>query len=387
MNFEHTHERRLLADSISRYAADRYGELTRRLVPQPRQHFDPRHWSALAELGALGALFTPEQGGFGGDAFDLMVVFEAIGRGLITEPFLASLMAGRTLAHVADPGHATLLAGIVEGTTLASLAHCESGGQWHPAHAGCTAHRQGDHWVLEGDKVGVPWGAEADILLISARTSGNFDDEDGLSLFAVPATSPGLTRWGHPDFDGGRSADMSLRGLTLPPQALVGAVGRAAGALKAGIACGIQAVCAEALGLMDVMMADTLEYLQTRKQFGAPIGSFQAVQHRMVDLMLQVEQARSATLNCARHMQADASTRDRCVAAAKFTISTAALKMAQECIQLHGGIGMTWELPLAHYAKRLGLLSFQLGDEDFHLARYASAYATDGVAAASEAGI
>jgi len=369
MNFEHTHERRLLAQSISRYVGDRYGDIARRMVPRAARGFDPVHWTVMGELGAVGALFSPDHGGFGGSAFDLMAVFEQVGRGLVTEPFLAGLLAGRALAHAGDARHGELLGRIVDGA-LASLAHCEPGGQWHPSQVRCTARRDGGHWVLDGDKAAVPWGAEAGVLLVSARTSGHWDDASGVSLFVVDAGTAGIQLRGHPDVDGGRSADMALRGARVPGHALVGAPGEAAEMLKAAVGGGILALCAEALGIMDVMMDSTLEYLKARQQFGAPIGSFQAVQHRMVDLMLQVDQARSATLNCATHLDAAPDLRDRHVAAAKYTVGTAAMTLAQECIQLHGGIGMTWELPLSHYAKRLGLLNFQLGDEDFHLGQY-----------------
>jgi len=378
MNFEHTHERRLLAQSILRYVDERYGDIARRTVPLAGQGFEQTHWHALAELGALAALFSPDHGGFGGNAFDLMAVFEQVGRGLVAEPLLASLMAGHALVHSGDDRHAELLAGIVEGATLASLAHCEPGGQWHPAEVSCNARQHGDHWILNGCKAGVPWGAEAEVLMVSARTSGNWNDESGISLFALPVGTQGVKLRGHPDFDGGRSADLDLCYVQLPMHALVGPQGMAVEALRAAIGRGILAVCSEAVGLMEVMMASTLDYLKARKQFGAPIGSFQAVQHRMVDLMLHVEQARSATINCALHLDAAGPVRDRYVAAAKFTVSTAALKLAQECIQLHGGIGMTWELPMSHYAKRLGLLTYQLGDEDFHLARYAELVGEEG---------
>jgi alkylation response protein AidB-like acyl-CoA dehydrogenase len=373
MNFEHTHERRLLAESMSRYVAERYGEPAQRLVPRAASGFDPVHWQALAEIGAVGALFGPDDGGLGGSAFDLVAVFEAIGRGLVCEPFLASLMAGRALSHAGDEMHAPLRAGIAEGAVLASLAHCERGGQWDPLQVECRARREADGWVLDGLKVGVPWGGEAQVLLVSARTAGAPGDRSGLSLFAVPVPTAGLMLRGHPDFDGGRSADAALCSVALPGRALVGREGEAAAALEAGIGCGILAVCAEAVGAMDVMLASTLDYLKMRSQFGVPIGSFQAVQHRMVDLMLQLEQARSATVNAAVHLETAGRLRERQLSAAKFTVGTAAQAFAEECIQLHGGIGMTWELSLAHHAKRLGLLNLQLGDEDFHLARYAAA--------------
>lgn len=372
MNFEHTHERRMLADSISRYVTDRYGEVPARLVPQAAESFDPTHWSALAELGAVGALFDPTHGGYGGGPFDVMAVFEEMGRGLVSEPMLASLLAGRVLAHCASEATAPLLNGIMDGSVLASLAHCEPGGQWEPSDVQSRARRSGENWVLDGKKVGVHYGHQAQWLVVSARTSDATDSNAGISLFLMSANAPGLVVRDYPNLDGGRSAEVLLGGVTLGADALLGPLDGGTAALKDSIGHGILALCAEALGAMDYVMASTLDYLKTRKQFGEPIGSFQAIQHRMVDLMLHVDQSRSATINCAIHLDASDAIRDKYLAAAKFTVGTAATLVAQDCIQLHGGIGMTWELPVSHYAKRLALLNFQLGDEDHHLQQFAT---------------
>ncbi len=374
MHFEQTHERRMLADSISRYVADRCGDVPSRRLPQSAGSFDTTHWHALAEIGAVGALFDPAQGGYGGHAFDLMAVFEALGRGLVSEPMLASLLAGQVLADCANGAAQPLLEGIMDGTVLASLAHCEPGGQWEATDVQARAHLSGGHWVLDGHKVGVPYGHQAQWLVVSARTADATEGKSGISLFLVPAGAPGLDVRDYPNLDGGRSADVRLNGVDA--SALVGPLDGGEAVLKRSLGRGVFALCAEALGAMEYTMASTLDYLKTRKQFGASIGSFQAIQHRMVDLMLHVDQARSATINAAMHLDASEALRDKALAAAKFTVGTAATLVAQDSIQLHGGIGMTWELPVSHYAKRLALLNFQLGDEDHHLQRFvALAYA------------
>jgi alkylation response protein AidB-like acyl-CoA dehydrogenase len=206
--------------------------------------------------------------------------------------------------------------------------------------------------------------------VVSARSVGAVDDEAGISLFLVPAETPGLSRRGYPNIDGGRAAEITLVGVTLGADALLGAEGAGSVTIEHSVGKGVLALCAEALGAMDVAKEATLEYLRTRRQFEVPIGSFQALQHRMANLLLEIEQARSAVINAAAALDAERATRERALSAAKVTIGRIGTLAAEECIQLHGGIGMTWELPLAHYAKRLVMIDHQLGDEDHHLARY-----------------
>ena len=230
--------------------------------------------------------------------------------------------------------------------------------------------RVGAQWQLDGTKAVVPHAELADVFVVSARSSGAVDDEAGVSLFIVPAGTPGLTLRGYPTIDGGRAAELTLAGVTLGADALLGAEGAGAATIEHSVGKGVLALCAEAVGAMDVAKDATLEYLRTRKQFGVPIGSFQALQHRMADLLVEIEQARSAVINAAVAHDADRVTRERALSAAKFTIGRTGTRVAEECIQLHGGIGMTWELPLPHYAKRLVMIDHQLGDEDHHLARF-----------------
>ncbi|MFC5514035.1 acyl-CoA dehydrogenase family protein [Massilia jejuensis] len=371
MNFEHTEERRMLADSLNRFIAERYGFETRNRIAADAQGYSPEMWNHFAELGVIGALMREEDGGFGGGGFDIAVVFEALGRGLVLEPLLASaVLAGEAIAAAGSDAQRGLLEGIADGSTIASFAHDEPDTHYELARVGLAARRDGDGWVLDGVKSVVPQGAQAAVFVVSARTGGAVDEEAGISLFLVPADSAGLQAVGTPTIDGGHVAELTFTGVRLGADALLGAEGRGYPTLERALGRGILALCAEALGAMEAAKAATLDYLRTRKQFGVPIGSFQALQHRMADLLLEIEQARSAVINAAAALDADRITRERALSAAKMSIGRIGTKVAEECIQLHGGIGMTWELPLAHYAKRLVMIDHQLGDEDHHLERY-----------------
>jgi alkylation response protein AidB-like acyl-CoA dehydrogenase len=366
MNFEHTEERRMLADSLNRFVAEQYGFETRDHIAASSQGHSTEMWQQFAELGVIGALFREEDGGFGGAGFDIAVVFEALGRGLVLEPFLGSaILAGEAIAAAGGR-----LENIVDGSTIASFAHDEPGTHYELARVQARAARSGDGWILNGAKSVVLQGEAADLFVVSARTSGDVDSEAGISLFLVPKESAGLDVLGTPTIDGGRVAELTLRDVRLDAHALLGEEGQGYALLERAIGRGVLALCAESLGAMEAAKAATLDYLRTRKQFGAPIGSFQALQHRMADLLLEIEQARSAVINAAAALDADRITRERALSAAKASIGRIGTLVAEECIQMHGGIGMTWELPLAHYAKRLVMIDHQLGDEDHHLERY-----------------
>ncbi|HEY2927211.1 acyl-CoA dehydrogenase family protein [Piscinibacter sp.] len=371
MNFEHTEDRRMLADSLGRFIKEQYGFETRDRIARSAQGYSPEMWRQFADLGMIGALFSEERGGFGGAGFDIAVVFEALGRGLVVEPFLGSaVLAGGAIAAAGSEAQQGLLAEIMAGTCIGAFAHAEPDAHYELAHVRTRAERRGDSWVLNGAKAVVAHGESADLFVVSARSAGGVDDEAGLSLFVVPARTAGLSLRGYPNIDGGRAAEVTLDDVTLGPDALLGAEGAAFSVVENVLGTGILALCAESLGAMDAAKDATLDYLRTRQQFGVPIGSFQALQHRMADLLLESEQARSAVINAAAALATERVTRERALSAAKFTIGRVGTRVAEECIQLHGGIGMTWELPLAHYAKRLVMIDHQLGDEDHHLERY-----------------
>jgi alkylation response protein AidB-like acyl-CoA dehydrogenase len=374
MNFEHTEERRMLADSLNRFITEQYNFETRDCIAKSPHGFSPKIWQQLAELGVIGALFQEADGGFGGAGFDIAVVFEAIGRGLVVEPLLGSaVLAGDVIATVGNAAQKAMLGDIIDGTTIAAFAHDEPSTHYELTRVQTRAERingSGGGWLLNGAKAVVQQGEQADLFVVSARTAGAEEDAAGISLFLVPANSPGLVVQGCPAIDGGRVAELSLNGVTLGTDALLGIEHQGATTLERAIGRGVLALCAEALGAMEAAKSATLDYLRTRKQFGNVIGSFQALQHRMATLLLEIEQARSAVINAAAALDADRFTRERALSAAKVSIGRIGALVAEESIQLHGGIGMTWELPLAHYAKRLVMIDHQLGDEDHHLQRF-----------------
>ncbi len=370
MNFNHTDDRRMLADTLNRFISEQYGFETRKSIAQSSHGFSAERWAQFAELGAIGALFSEDDGGFGGAGFDVSVVFECLGRGLVVEPFLGALLAGSAIAKAGSPAQKELLASIIDGSQVAAWAHEEPQSHYELARVATRAERSGAGWVLNGAKAVVRQGEHADVLVVSARTAGAVDAEDGISLFLLPRGTAGVSLRGYPCIDGGRAAELRLVSVQLGDDALLGEAGQGFATLEHATGSGVLGLCAEAVGAMDVAKAATLEYLQTRKQFGKPIGSFQALQHRMANLLLEIEQARSAVINAAAALGADRLTRERALSAAKVTIGKIGTLVAEECIQLHGGIGMTWELPLSHGAKRLVMIDHQLGDEDHHLQRY-----------------
>lgn len=372
MDFQHTEDRRMLADTLNRFIAEQYPFAVRDRIAQSADGFDRTMWRRFAELGAVGALFPEADGGFGGAGFDIAVVFECLGRGLVVEPFLGTLLAGRALSLAGGDAHRAMLAALIDGSASAAFAHDEPGSHYELTTVRTRAERTGDGWVLTGAKGVVDQAAQATFFVISARVAGRDDDAAGIGLFVVPANAAGVSLRDYRKIDGGRAAEVRFERVALPADAALGDHDGEQGAalLERVLGYGLLALSAEALGAMDVAKADTLDYLRTRKQFGMPIGSFQALQHRMADLLLEVEQARSAVINAAAQLDAPRDVRERALAAAKYTIGRIGTLVAEESIQLHGGIGMTWELPLSHYAKRLVMIDHQLGDEDHHLARY-----------------
>jgi alkylation response protein AidB-like acyl-CoA dehydrogenase len=361
MNFDLGDDRRMLADLLGRFVDERYGIDERNCAAYGGAGYDPEKWRELAELGVLSALFDEAAGGFGGSGFDIMVVFEALGRGLVVEPFLGALMVGHALAAVG--GQEDALARIMSGEMIAAFAHEEADGE-----VATRAVATANGWHIDGVKVAVIQAEAASLLLVSATVDG----EEGSSLFLLPVGTAGLAIHGYGLIDGGRAGDVSLSAVEVGPDALVGSVGRADAPIGRALGVGLLALSAEALGAMLAAKDMTVDYLRTRKQFGVPIGKFQALQHRMAVLLIEIEQARSAVINAAAAMTGDPQAREQALSAAKYTVGRTGNLVSQEVIQLHGGIGMTWELPLSHYAKRLTMIDHQLGDEDYHLQRYLS---------------
>lgn len=371
MDFNLSEERQMLADTANRFIRDRYDIAVRHKNAAMESGFNREVWAELADLGLIGALLPAEVGGFGGLGEDIAVVFEALGRGIVVEPFLATGVLGASpIAIAGGDAHKSLLEDVVAGKLLLALAHGEPDSRYELAHVGTRAEANGDGWVLSGRKAVVINGDTADKFVVSARVSGDTDDEAGIALFLVDASAEGLSRRGYATIDGGRAAEIALDGVAVGKADLVGEAGSAFAVIEETVARGIVALSAEALGAMDVCRDMTLEYVKTRKQFGRPIGSFQALQHRMVDVCLEIEQVRSALLLGASSLEAERLERERNVAALKNLVGRTGRLVAEESIQLHGGIAMTWEYGLGHYAKRLTMIDHQLGDTDYHLERF-----------------
>lgn len=356
MNFEHSDDRRMLADTLVRALRDGYPIDTRNAGAYSEAGYDPAVWTQLNELGIVSALFDEAAGGFGGSGFDIMVVFEALGRALVVEPFLGALMAGRALAKAG--GQDEMLAGIVSGETIAAFAMDDGA-------TPVTATKSGDGWTLTGTKSVVQQAGAASVFVAVVEQDG-----DPLVLL-VPADTAGVSVRSYNIVEGGAAGDVTFDGVTLGAEARLGGDGQGQAIVDAAVGAGLLALSAEALGAMEFVKEATLGYLRDRKQFGVPIGKFQALQHRMATVLLEIEQAQSAVINAASAFDGDdAKARARALAAAKYTIGRTGALVAEEAIQLHGGIGMTWEYAVSHYAKRLVMIDHQLGDEDYHLQRY-----------------
>ncbi len=371
MNFELDEDRRMLADALGRYLSEQYSAEYRNQTAYGSIGHSAETYAKLAEIGAIGALFPEADGGFGGEGVDIGVVFETLGHHLVAEPLLGALLVGRAITEAGSAAQRERLEGIVAGETLCALAHDEPDNHYELNRVATTASKSGDGWVLNGAKAVVLFGDQAQLLLVSARSAGAVGDEAGISLFLVPGDAAGITARGYGRIDGGHAAELVLTDVRVGADALLGMEGAGHALLERIVGFGLLALSAESLGAMERAKGDTLEYLRTRKQFGVPIGSFQALQHRMADMLLEVEQARSAVINAAAAIDDDDRVaREKALSAAKYSVGKIGTLIAEEAIQMHGGIGVTWELPLAHYAKRLVMIDHQLGDMDHHLARW-----------------
>jgi alkylation response protein AidB-like acyl-CoA dehydrogenase len=380
MNFQYTEEQQLLADSIARLAQEHYDfEARKRIIASP-EGYSSEVWSQLAELGLLALSLPADQGGFDGGALDLVATMETIGSALMVEPFLPTVGLGaRLITRCGSTAQkAALLPRLAEGRLVMALAHDEAAARYDHAQIVTRAVREGAGWRLHGEKSIVVAAPSADLLIVSARTAGSPGDASGVSLFLVEPSAAGLDMKILRTQDHHRAADLRLDGVLVGPEALLGREGEGLPPLEEAVDFATVLACAEAVGAMKSANEATLEYLKTRRQFGVPIGSFQALQHRLVDMYISAEQARSITLlacsrvDSAARGEIEVDERMRAVSAAKLRICDAVRHVGQEAIQLHGGMGMTQEMKVAHTFKRLTMLGQMLGDADHHLDRYAA---------------
>jgi alkylation response protein AidB-like acyl-CoA dehydrogenase len=369
MDFNLSKEQELLRDGLARFLSTRYDLEKSRAAAKTGAGWQPDIWRGFAdELGILGAALPENVGGIGGGPVEVMVIAEALGHALAVEPYVDTVVvAGGLLQRAGDSAATALLEKVVAGSAIVALAAAEpgSGEQWQDAST--VADRDGDEWVLRGSKIVAMSAPLATHLLVTAQTTG------GLSLFLVETDSApaGIEMHSYRTVDDRRAADLVFDGLRLPADALLGQEGQAWPSLAQARDEGAAAICSEAVGCMRKVLADTVEYCKQRQQFGQAIGNFQVLQHRMVDMYMELEQAVAAVYLAVLNLEAEPDARARAVSAAKATIGRAARFIGQQAVQLHGGMGMTEELAIGHYFKRLTALQFEFGSTDFHVARYA----------------
>jgi len=376
MDFEYSDEQRLFSETLRKFLNTGYGFDARAKIITSSAGFSEDVWAAMAEMGILGVPFDAEHGGFGGNTVDMMVVMEALGEALVVEPYLATVgLGGRFIARGGTVAQQKqILPSVIAGKTKMAFAQTEPGARYELARVSARATPSGDGWVLEGDKRAVLHGGCADLLVVSARTAGAEGDAHGISVFLVERGAPGVTVSEYRGLDNLRLADVRLSGVRVARAGLLGAEGGGWSLIEEVVDYATALVCAEAVGAIKYAHDATLDYLKTRRQFGVPIGSFQALQHRMVDILIAYEQARSiACLACVKVETADGAERRRIVSAAKIKIADAARHVSQEAVQLHGGMGMTEELKISHTFRRLTTIAQAFGDADHHLARFAAA--------------
>jgi len=374
MDFSLNEVQEMLADSIEKFIDNEYAFDTRQKYAASESGFSADVWKTFAELGWTTVPFSEDDGGFNGDQVDVMVMMQRFGRGLLVEPFLANIvLAGGTLKRVGNAAQRQKwLQSIMSGELQATLAFTEPQARYDIANIATTAAADGADWVLNGQKGLVFNGGSSDLIIIPARTSGKQEDESGITLFAVPADTAGMSINAYHTVDGLRAAELTLNDVRLSGDAVLGGTGDGFAALDATIDDATLAICAEAVGIMQVLKDKTVEYSKSRSQFGVPIGSFQALQHRMVDMLTVCEQATSLLLWATMTVAEGSAEAKRAVSSVKYLVGTSGQTLGEEAVQLHGGMGVTWDLDVAHYFKRLTAISQLFGNADWHLDKLAA---------------
>ena len=373
MDLSYSEDHTLLSESIARFIQNDYDFETRSRIAGSDFGFDPAVWQQFADLGWLAIPFSEDEGGLGADPVSVMILMEQFGRGLVLEPYVPSiLLGGRLIAATGGAEQRSRYLGdLISGKIQLAFGHGEPGGRYALAHVATRAEGGVGGFTLSGQKAVVHNAEAADFIIVSARSSGEVRAQEGISLFVVSRETPGLTVRPYRTVDGLRAAELVLEGVQVGEDALLGEEGGAYPAIEAVTDRAVAAVCSEAVGAMDLLRETTLEYLKTRQQFGRTLGAFQVLQHRAVDMLIACEEARSLALMATLSLDKTAPERRRAVSAAKAHVGNAGRKVGQEAVQLHGGMGVTDELKVGHYFKRLTMIDTFFGDAAHHLDRFA----------------
>lgn len=374
MDFSLTQEQRMLQDSIAKFIQQDYDFQSRKRWVDSEPGYSREHWRLYAELGWLAVPFCEDDGGFGGSAIDLMLMMEALGKGMVVEPILPCvvLSGGLIAAAGSQAQKHNLLGALIDGRLQLAFAFNEPQSRYNLANISTRAELRGGSYVVNGHKSVVLNGGSADSLIVAVRTSGDQLDNSGVSLLLVDANARGVSRHSYTTVDGHRAAEIDFNNVEVPAADLLGEVGLALPIIERAMDRAGLALCAEAVGAMEVAYRKTVEYTKTRKQFGVAIASFQALQHRMADMFIDCEMARSIVIMAALELDANKGAAPKALSAAKSCVGRAARKIGQEAVQLHGGIGVTDELDVGHLFKRLTTVQYLFGSTDYHTQRFAS---------------
>ena len=376
MDFNFSSEQEQLRDTVNRLIEREYEfNKQRHAIIQSAAGYSEKVWASMAEIGVLGIGIDEAHGGFGGNAIDTMIVMEALGRSLMVEPYLATVVLGANLIQLAgsDAQKSSLLPQIVAGNLKLAFAYSETGTRYDLKRIATVARKEGAGYVLNGEKIIVLHGNIADKIIVSVATAGALHDGQGMALFLVDAKTSGLNIIGYRTIDNQRAANLHFDNVRVSADAMLGSSEDNLAIVEQVMDIATTALIAESVGAMEALQKSTLEYLKTRRQFGVPIGKFQALQHRMVDMLMYVEQSRSMAYLAAVKVQSnDVAERQRVVSAAKNAIGRYGRLIAQEAVQMHGGMGITDELSASHYFRRLTAIGATFGDADHHLSRFAA---------------
>lgn len=375
MDFSFSDEQALLQESVSRFITNDYGFDARQKNSRSELGYGAENWKTFAELGWLGVPFAESAGGFGGGAVELMLMMEEFGKGLVVEPYVSTVVACGTALNVAgsEQQQAEHIPSIVDGSKLWALAFAEPQSRFNLADLITSAKKDSGKYLLNGYKAVVVGGPNADFFIVSVRTSGEQRDREGVSLFIVPSDAPGVSTRDYPTVDGQRASELTLDNVELDESSLLGQEDHGLSVLEQATDLATLAVGSEAVGCMEVLYKDTVEYCKSREQFGQPIGKFQVLQHRMVDMFMEHEQAKSLMFMAAmRWDEGYGPEAQKAVSAFKVQVGKSGKFVGQGAVQLHGGMGMTDELNIGHYFKRLTIIDTMFGNVDHHLRRFGS---------------
>ena len=374
MNFELSEEQKMIQQSVERFVQENYDLTNRVKISSEDPGYSQEYWTAMAELGWLGLAFSEEEGGFGGNQIDTLVLMEQFGKGLVLEPFLANIvLGGGAIKRGGSPViKESILPNLIEGNLQVTLAYAEEQSRFDIEDVATAAREDGSNFIINGKKSMVLNAESADKIVVVTRTSGSQVDEDGISLFLVDATSKGIERENFPTVDGLRASEITFTDVEVPSGNLIGEKDKGFAILQAVVNDAILALSAEAVGAMEVLYKDTVEYTQQREQFDHPLSDFQVLQHRMVDMFMEYEQCKSLLLRATMETVQDPILAQRTVHALKHLIGKSGIFVGESAVQLHGGMGVTEELRIGHFFKRLLVIDSQFGNSDFHLDKFTS---------------